>query len=248
MLAVIVVFLFVLGAVNGAVQAVRGIVTAVSDLRGERLSPRLVEGALLLGTDLPIAAANYPLLPPQQPPDSTIRGNLVLLGLDVTYPPENAGPGPAASLRVVDEQIRPALARRDDDLLLWFDYGFYWGETQLSLAMLATIAVAPPSLFRDEREKKEIAVRLLASTKDTFRQEWAEATAEELDFPGDLRGDLANLHWRINRLESPEDVTQELLSEMDFHISVVLYEICGPPPVHECTAKLPTERTPEAPF
>jgi hypothetical protein len=171
----------------------------------------MVVGAFELGGDLPFATfggdtGHETAGLPAEFFAGRVRANIKLLGLDVEYPPPPGAPGSSAyagdRAQVVSEEIRPAIAKRNDESVYWFDYGFHWAWVRLGSSVIASsLASETPTAKSDPR-----ALRGFLEAMKSFASDPGAVEIEELiRLPSEFVSRADALREQIAALASPRD-------------------------------------------
>jgi hypothetical protein len=177
--------------------------------------PRSLHAAYDLGFEIfPAAFAESLNLSPKviAHSESNVRADLSLLNLSVPFPPRAGG---QQAVNVLHEQIRPKIAGRNNDLLDWFDYGFYWSGEEMGLAIM--YAYSSPRAPGDKVETQQALRSILVSIQDESSRHKAEKVEQRIELKQSLRRRSSDLWNRIEQIREPFDRSKlkSLLSKID---------------------------------
>ena len=137
--------------------------------------------------------------------DARISGQLTLLGVPIKYPQEEMNYG---GIRLLQEQLRAQLVRKDESLYSWYRYGFLFNGKVPVLEMMKT------AIDSGDVESLETLTASVVSEQSTLSN-----IEESLGFPKSLRERADAIYEQLAGID--EDVSKvELLTIQE---SIVAY-------------------------
>lgn len=103
------------------------------------------------------------------------------------------------------EHIRPDLARRENELIHWFEYGLKWGDKELGLAILVTYTGPEAKKIGNPAENERALRDLLPELQDPADRAAIIELEDRLGLPEELRRESEATLALVGDLRAPFD-------------------------------------------